>query len=122
MRITGSKSQVGQDLKRIHGLTVKDDELGEWSYTQINLDKNTQFPEKKPIEPDPDEFFFSRIKNLDEKFQEFILLNFHQGGMFYSARRFLEFHLNSLGFAPSTSDGSRHHIVCEFSSEQLVNY
>ncbi|WP_342227567.1 hypothetical protein [Rickettsiella endosymbiont of Rhagonycha lignosa] len=38
---TGSKSQVGQDLKRIHGLTVKDDELGEWSYTQINLDKNT---------------------------------------------------------------------------------
>lgn len=69
------------------------------------------------IESNLEEVFFNRIKSLDKKFQDIILLNFHQGGMFYAARQFLTYHLNLLGFKPN----SKHHIICDFdNSEELV--
>lgn len=71
------------------------------------------------IDPDPDEVFFHRIKRLDNKLQDFIRLNFHQGGMLYAVRQFLTFHLNSLGFNPN--DGHKHHIIFDFgNAEKLV--
>lgn len=117
---TGDKSQVEKDLKRIHGLTIKG-ESKEWSYTrETDSDETTQLPKKKLIEPDPDEVFFHRINSLDAKFKDTLLLHFHQGGMFFAARQFLEFDLNSKGFAPPSVDGSRHHIACDFSPRQMI--
>ncbi|MGC1854810.1 MAG: hypothetical protein WA659_05515 [Candidatus Aquirickettsiella sp.] len=122
----GGREQVARDLKRIFALTVKD-ESGEWSYVRPSAQMDvsneaTQASERQAImiEPDPDEFFLSRIESLDKRFQDLLLQNFHQGGMFYSARTFLTVSLLALGFLPSVDQGHKHHIICEFSPEKLV--
>lgn len=108
---SGGEEQVRADLKRTYDLTI-----GNWSY-QLSSD-NSASKANAQIEPDQEEVFFNSIKRLDKKFQDFILLNFHQGGMFYAARQFLTFHLNSLGFVPKKF---RHHFICDFdNSEELV--
>ena len=104
---SGDEKQVRTDLKRTSDLTI-----GNWSYTMSSETSTNKI--SAPIEPDLEEVFFYRIKRLDKKFQDFILLNFHQGGMFYSARQFLTFHLNSIGFVPNSSNGFRHHFICDF--------
>lgn len=123
----GGEEQVAMDLKRIYALTIKD-ELGEWSYLKssvsigadVNPEIQTSPRRSVTIEPDPDEFFLARIKSTSKKIQDFLLMNFHQGGMFYSGRSFLTTSLLGLGFVPSVDEGHKHHISCEFSSEKLV--
>ncbi|WP_342147483.1 hypothetical protein [Rickettsiella endosymbiont of Aleochara curtula] len=123
----GGEAQVAMDLKRIYALTIKD-ESGEWSYVKAspptvaegNLETRTSHRKSITIEPDPDEFFLARIKSTDKEIQDFLLLNFHQGGMFYGGRTFLTTSLLGLGFVPSVDEGHKHHITCEFSSEKLV--
>lgn len=114
--------QVVEDLKRMYGLTIKD-ESGEWSYIKQaqNFNTDAQLSQRKTgIGPDPDEVFLFRIGKLNKKFKRLLLQNFHQGGMFYTARQFLTFHINSLGFTPNVNQGHKHHIICEFGSEKLV--
>jgi hypothetical protein len=112
---SGDERQVRVDLQRTYGLTI-----GKWHYEQPSK-RGSVIKTSGLIEPNPDEVFFYRIKSLDKKFQDFILLNFHQGGMFYAARQFLTFHLNSLGFMPNSKDGHRHHFICDFgNSDELV--
>ena len=111
---SGDEQQVRVDLKRASDLTI-----GDWSYTKSSESAATKT--NAPIEPDIEEVFFNRIERLDEKFKDFILLNFHQGGMFYAARQFLTFHLRSLGFSPASDDGFRHHLLCDFdNSDEIV--
>lgn len=105
---SGNEEQVRVDLRRVSGLTI-----GKWSY------RNSSESADIKVEPDPEEVFFYRLKRLDKKFQDFIFLNFHQGGMFFVARQFLTFHLNSFGFKPS-SNGFEHHFICDFDNEELV--
>lgn len=115
---SGDERQVKVDLQRMYGLTIKD-ELTEWTYIKSFEGSAIKTPAR--IDPDPDEVFFSRIKSLDKKFQDFILLNFHQGGMFYAAKQFLTFNFIPLGFIPSSTEGSKHHITFDFTnSEELV--
>lgn len=112
---SGDERQVKVDLQRTYGLTI-----GKWHYERPSK-RGSAIKTSGLIEANPDEVFFYRIKSLDKKFQDFILLNFHQGGMFYAARQFLTFHLNSLGFMPNSIDGHRHHFICDFdNSDELV--
>lgn len=108
---SGNEEQVRLDIRRTHALTI-----GKW-YHEMRSESSFAIKTSAGIEPDPEEVFFNKIKSLDKKIQDFILLNFHQGGMFYAARQFLTFHLNILGFKPD----SKHHIICDFdNSEELV--
>lgn len=110
---SGDERQVKVDIKRMYGLTI-----GEWSYVKPS---KCSAKTSAGIELNPEEFFFNTTKKLDKKFQDFLLFNFHQGGMFYTGRQFLTFHLNSLGFNPNPSNGHKHHIICDFAdSEKLV--
>lgn len=115
-----SKEQVGIDLERIYCLTIKD-QLGEQVYeipsVSSEVDDKTRDSIIQTAKEKRKHDFFNKIEGLDKKLYQLFLENFHQGGMFYAARQFLTFHLNSLGFTPISN---KHHIVCEFSPEKIV--
>lgn len=115
----GNKEQTVMDIRRVDVFTVKDQSEGtEWSYVKKETESQI-LGRQRMVEPDPAEVFFFRIQNLDSKLRDFIADYFHQGGIFFSARAFLAYHINSLGFKLG-SEHQEHHLACELNPERLV--